>query len=220
MRATFEAELKYLKDELLLLGNLVEQQIQGAVESFKQRDPQLSRTIVEKDDEVSEKRYMIEEQVLITIATQQPMARDLRLLASILEIAGELERIGDYAKGIATINIRMGEEALLTPLVKIPMMAEKCSSMLHRAIQAFIQEDIEEANQIPREDDEVDRLYEEVYSSMMEKIVHDENAIQRANWILWVAHNLERVADRVTNICERTIFTVTGDMKEIRSSDQ
>ncbi|HNR00904.1 MAG TPA: phosphate signaling complex protein PhoU [Anaerolineaceae bacterium] len=220
MRATFEAELKYLKDELLLLGNLVEQQIQGAVESFKQRDPQLSRTIVEKDDEVNEKRYMIEEQVLITIATQQPMARDLRLLASILEIAGELERIGDYAKGIATINIRMGEEALLTPLVKIPMMAEKCSSMLHRAIQAFIQEDIEEANQIPREDDEVDRLYEEVYSSMMEKIVHDENAIQRANWILWVAHNLERVADRVTNICERTIFTVTGDMKEIRSSDQ
>ena len=220
MRATFEAELKYLKDELLLLGNLVEQQIQGAVESFKQRDPQLSRTIVEKDDEVNEKRYMIEEQVLITIATQQPMARDLRLLASILEIAGELERIGDYAKGIATINIRMGEEALLTPLVKIPMMAEKCSSMLHRAIQAFIQEDIEEANQIPREDDEVDRLYEEVYNSMMEKIVHDENAIQRANWILWVAHNLERVADRVTNICERTIFTVTGDMKEIRSSDQ
>jgi len=220
MRATFEAELRYLKDELLLLGNLVEQQIQGAVESFKQRDPQLSRTIVEKDDEVNEKRYMIEEQVLITIATQQPMARDLRLLASILEIAGELERIGDYAKGIATINIRMGEEALLTPLVKIPMMAEKCSSMLHRAIQAFIQEDIEEANQIPREDDEVDRLYEEVYSSMMEKIVHDENAIQRANWILWVAHNLERVADRVTNICERTIFTVTGDMKEIRSSDQ
>lgn len=220
MRATFEAELKYLKDELLLLGNLVEQQIQGAVESFKQRDPQLSRTIVEQDDKVNEKRYMLEEQVLITIATQQPMARDLRLLASILEIAGELERIGDYAKGIATINIRMGEEALLTPLVKIPMMAEKCTSMLHRAIQAFIQEDIEEANQIPREDDEVDRLYEEVYSSMMEKIVHDENAIQRANWILWVAHNLERVADRVTNICERTIFTVTGDMKEIRSSDQ
>jgi len=220
MRATFETELKYLKDELLLLGNLVEQQIQGAVESFKQRDPQLSRTIVEKDDEVNEKRYMIEEQVLITIATQQPMARDLRLLASILEIAGELERIGDYAKGIATINIRMGEEALLTPLVKIPMMAEKCSSMLHRANPAYIQEDIEKANQIPREDDEVDRLYEEVYSSMMEKIVHDENAIQRANWILWVAHNLERVADRVTNICERTIFTVTGDMKEIRSSDQ
>jgi len=148
------------------------------------------------------------------------MARDLRLLASILEIAGELERIGDYAKGIATINIRMGEEELLTPLIRIPMMAEKCNSMLHRAVNAFINEDIDEANLIPNEDDEVDRLYVEVYTTMMKIIVKDENVIQRANWILWVAHNLERVADRVTNICERTIFTVTGELKEIRSSDQ
>jgi len=220
MRATFEAELKYLKDELLLLGNLVEQQISGAVDSFKNRDANLSREIIATDDKVNQKRYMIEEQVLITIATQQPMARDLRLLASILEIAGELERIGDYAKGIATINIRMGEEELLTPLIRIPLMAEKCNSMLHRAVNAFINEDIDEANQIPNEDDEVDHLYVEVYTTMMKIIVKDENAIQRANWILWVAHNLERVADRVTNICERTIFTVTGELKEIRSSDQ
>jgi len=220
MRATFEAELKYLKDELLLLGNLVEQQIRGAVDSFKNRDANASREIVDTDNRVNEKRYMIEEQVLITIATQQPMARDLRLLASILEIAGELERIGDYAKGIATINIRMGNEELLTPLIKIPMMAEKCAGMLHRAINAFINEDVDEAQLIPLEDDEVDRLYNEVYDTMMKFIVKDENAIQRANWILWVAHNLERVADRVTNICERTIFTVTGELKEIRSSDQ
>lgn len=220
MRASFESELKYLKDELLLLGNLVEQQIRGAVETFKTRDVNASRVIVETDEKVNEKRYMIEEQVLITIATQQPMARDLRLLASILEIAGELERIGDYAKGIATINIRMGEEELLTPLIRIPMMAEKCASMLHRAVNAFINEDVEEAQRIPKEDDEVDRLYNEVYDNMMRLIVNDENAIQRANWILWVAHNLERVADRVTNICERTIFTMTGELKEIRSSDQ
>lgn len=220
MRATFEAELKYLKDELLLLGNLVEQQIRGAVDSFKNRDANASREIVDADNRVNEKRYMIEEQVLITIATQQPMARDLRLLASILEIAGELERIGDYAKGIATINIRMGNEELLTPLIKIPIMAEKCAGMLHRAINAFINEDVDEAQLIPLEDDEVDRLYNEVYDTMMKFIVKDENAIQRANWILWVAHNLERVADRVTNICERTIFTVTGELKEIRSSDQ
>lgn len=220
MRASFEAELKFLKDDLLLLGNLVEQQIRGAVESFKNRDVNTSREIVRTDNKVNEKRYMIEEQVLITIATQQPMARDLRLLASILEIAGELERIGDYAKGIATINIRMGEEELLTPLIKIPIMAEKCASMLQRAVNAFINENVDEANLIPREDDEVDRLYNEVYDTMMKIIVKDENAIQRANWILWVAHNLERVADRVTNICERTIFTVTGELKEIRSSDQ
>ncbi len=220
MRASFEAELKFLKDELLLLGNLVEQQILGSVDAFKKRDINVSKAIVETDAKVNTKRYAIEEQVLITIATQQPMAHDLRLLASILEIAGELERIGDYAKGIATINIRMGDEELLTPLIRIPIMAEKSTSMLHRAINAFINEDVEEANRIPVEDDEVDKLYEEVYHTMLKFIAKDENAIERANWILWVAHNLERVADRVTNICERTIFTVTGELKEIRSSDQ
>lgn len=220
MRASFEAELKFLKDELLLLGNLVEQQILGAVDAVKKRDINVSKAIVETDNKVNLKRYAIEEQVLITIATQQPMAHDLRLLASILEIAGELERIGDYAKGIATINIRMGDQELLTPLIRIPIMAEKSTSMLHRAINAFINEDAEEAQKIPAEDDEVDRLYEEVYHTMLKFIAKDENAIERANWILWVAHNLERVADRVTNICERTIFTVTGELKEIRSSDQ
>ena len=220
MRATFEAELNYLKDELLLLGSLVEQQIIGGVDSFKRRDINASKEVVTLDEKVNAKRFSIEEQVLITIATQQPMAHDLRLLASILEIAGELERIGDYAKGIATINIRMGDEELLVPLVKIPVMAEKCASMLHRAVIAFVNEDLEEAQRIPMEDDEVDNLYLEVYKNLMKVICGDENSIQRANWILWVAHNLERVADRVTNICERTIFTVTGELKEIRSSDQ
>ncbi len=220
MRATFEAELNYLKDELLLLGNLVEQQLIDAVDAFKRRDVGLSRDVVERDIKVNSKRYAIEEQVLITIATQQPMAHDLRLLASILEIAGELERMGDYAKGIGTINIRMGEQELIIPLVKIPIMADKSSKMLHRAVNAFINEDLEEAKTIPHEDDEVDALYNEVYHTLLKLVASDENSIERISWILWVAHNLERVADRVTNICERTIFTVTGELKEIRSSDQ
>ena len=220
MRATFEAELNFLKDELLLLGNLVEQQIVDAVESFKNRDVTAAKMIVETDGKVNAKRYAIEEQVLITIATQQPMAHDLRLLASILEIAGELERMGDYAKGIATINVRMADEELIVPLIKIPIMAEKCARMLHLAVNAFVTEDLEQAQRIPDEDEEVDQLYNEVYHTLMKQIVMDENAIQRVSWILWVAHNLERVADRVTNICERTIFTVTGELKEIRSSDQ
>lgn len=220
MRATFEAELNFLRDELLLLGNLVEQQLIDSVDAFKQRDVAASREVVERDIKVNAKRYAIEEQVLITIATQQPMAHDLRLLASILEIAGELERMGDYAKGIGTINIRMGDQELIAPLVKIPLMAEKCSTMLHRAVNAFVNEDLEEAKDIPKEDDEVDALYNEVYHTLLKLVVKDENSIERISWILWVAHNLERVADRVTNICERTIFTVTGELKEIRSSDQ
>ncbi len=220
MRKSFENEIQNLEDELVVLGNLVEQQIIESVEAFRVRDIEASKVIRDRDNEVNDRRFAIEEKVLISIATQQPMARDLRLLASILEIAGELERMGDYAKGIATININMGEEELLTPLVKIPQMAKKCAAMLHRAVIAFVNEDIVEAKAIPALDDEIDDLYKIVYANLMGMIVNDEKSIQRANWILWVAHNLERVADRVTNICERTIFTVTGVLKEIRSSDQ
>lgn len=220
MRASFEAEIQQLKDDLLVLADMVEQQIINAVDSLKRRDIPLSKEVKEIDEKVNSRRYAIEEQVLITIATQQPMAHDLRLLASILEIAGELERIGDYAKGIATINIRMGDEELLSPLVRIPKMAEIAADMLDRAIKAFVNEDAEAARLIPNDDEKVDALYDQVYENLLQYVIKDQSTIQRTNWILWTAHNLERVADRVTNICERTIFTVTGELKEIRSSDQ
>jgi phosphate transport system protein len=219
MRTSFENEISSLKNDLSLLGKMVEKQIIGAVDSLKRRDLNSSKEIVRSDLQVNEKRFSIEEKVLIIIATQQPMAHDLRLLASILEIAGELERIGDYAKGIATINIRMADDELLTPLVRIPMMAEKAAGMLHHAVDAFIREDAKAAREIPKQDDEVDELYTLIYKEMMTFIHKDEHNAERANWILWTAHNLERAADRVTNICERTIFTVTGVLKEIESSD-
>jgi phosphate transport system protein len=156
---------------------------------------------------------------MILIATQQPMAHDLRLLASTMEIISELERMGDYAKGIANINIRMGEESLLKPLIDIPRMAQIGASMLHRALTAFVNEDVDAAKAIPLEDDEVDALYNQVYRELMLIIIQDPKSIERANWLLWTAHNLERVADRVTNICERTVFISTGEMAEIKSSD-
>ena len=147
---------------------------------------------------------------MILIATQQPMAHDLRLLASILEISSELERMGDYAKGIATINIRMGDEPLLKPLIDIPRMAQKGADMLHRALTAFVNEDVEAARAIPVEDDEVDALYNQIYHELMMFVIQDPKTIERANCLLWTAHNLERLADRVTNICERTVFVATG----------
>jgi phosphate transport system protein len=217
MRKTFETEIQQLKDEMLLLGSMVEQQIMGTVEALKKRDIEASRRIKEMDLQVNAKRYAIEEQVMIVIATQQPMAHDLRLLASILEVSGELERMGDYAKGIATVNIRMGEQPLLKPLIDIPRMAQIGTDMLHRALTAFVSEDVETARAIPVQDDEVDDLYNQVYHELMMFVIQDPKTIERANWLLWVAHNLERVADRVTNICERTIFTATGEMKEIDS---
>jgi phosphate transport system protein len=147
------------------------------------------------------------------------MAHDLRLLASTMEIISELERMGDYAKGIGNINIRMGDQPLLKPLIDIPRMAQIDVSMLHRALTAFVNEDVEAARSIPVEDDEVDGLYNQVYRELMMFVIQDPKSIERANWLLWVAHNLERVADRVTNICERTVFIATGEMTEIKSTN-
>jgi|SRR5271157_3627236 len=218
MRKTFETEIQQLKDELLLLGSMVETQILDSVEALRKRDIPAARRIYETDALINTKRYAIEEQVMVLIATQQPMAHDLRLLASVLEVAGELERMGDYAKGIATVNLRMGDAPLLKPLIDIPRMARKSVDMLHRSLTAFINEDLVAARAIPPEDDEVDGLYTQVYRELMTLVLADPSAIDRANYLLWTAHNLERVADRVTNICERTVFIATGEIEEIKST--
>lgn len=219
LRKTFESEIQQVKDEVLVLGSMVEQAILDTVEALKKRDIKASEEILKADKLINKKRFDIENKLMILIATQQPMARDLRLLASTLEIASELERMGDYAKGIANINIRMGDEPLLKPLIDVPRMAQKGVDMLHRALTAFINEDVETAKSIPVEDDEVDALYNQIYRELMTFIIQDPKTIEQANWLLWVAHNLERVADRVTNICERTIFIATGEMGEIKSTD-
>jgi len=219
MRKTFESEIQKLKDEVLVMGSLVEQAILGSVEALKIRDIPASQLIYDADAHINSMRYEIEEKVMIAIATQQPMAHDLRLLASLLEVSGELERMGDYAKGIARINIRMGDQPLLKPLIDIPRMARRGTDMLNRSLTAFVNEDAEAARLIPSEDDEIDALYNQVYHELMLFVIQDARSIERANWLLWVAHNLERLADRVTNICERTIFVATGEMKEIDASD-
>ena len=153
------------------------------------------------------------------IAMQQPVAVDLRVLAAVLDIADELERIGDYAKGIAKINLRIGSGPMLKPLVDIPAMAEKASDALHRSLEAFVAREVELARALPKEDDEVDFLYNQVYRELMTYILGDPAAIEQANYLLWAAHNLERASDRVTNICERVIFTVTGELVEMDVED-
>lgn len=219
IRKTFESELQQVKDEVLVLGSMVEQAILDSVEALKKRDIKAARDILKADREINKKRFEIENQLMILIATQQPMAHDLRFLASSMEIISELERMGDYAKGIANINLRMGDQPLLKPLIDVPRMAQKGVDMLHRALTAFVEEDVEAAKTIPIEDDEVDALYNQIYRELMTFVIADPKSIERANWLLWVAHNLERVADRVTNICERTVFIATGELVEISASD-
>jgi phosphate transport system protein len=220
LRRTFESEIKQVKDEILVLGSMVEQAIVESVEALRKRDIKASERIFAADQEINKTRFDIENRLMVMIATQQPMAHDLRLLASILEINSELERMGDYAKGICNINIRMGDTPLLKPLIDIPRMAQKSADMLHRALTAFVNEDIETARKIPAEDDEVDELYKQVYRELMTFVIADPTAIERANWLLWAAHNLERFADRVTNICERTVFIVTGELHEFTDAEK
>jgi len=214
-RETYDKELQRLQDEVLVMGSMVEQAIIDSVGSLKQRDLDEARRIIAEDRSLNEKRFALESDALAVIATQQPMAGDLRIVAAILEITTELERIGDYAKGIAKIALLIGDEPLLKPLVDVPVMAEKTSRMLHRALQAFIEHDADLARAIPADDDEVDALYNQVYRELLTHIMTDPGTIDQATYLLWVAHNLERAADRVINICERVIFTVTGELVEM-----
>jgi phosphate transport system protein len=214
-REKFEHDLHRLQDEILALGAMAEGAVAESVRTLKQQDFARARALIEGDRLINERRYAIENEALTLIATQQPMAGDLRTLAAILEIATELERMADYAKGIANIVLMIGTESLIKPLVDIPRMADKACDMLHRALEAFLRQDVDAARAIPKEDAEVDALYEHIYRELIGYIMADPKAIDQATRLTWVAHNLERVADRVGNICERIVFSITGHGEEL-----
>lgn len=213
-RIYFSRELQRLQDEILLLGSMVQQALSEAVTALAKRDLDTARRIVAGDREINRRRYRIEDDCLSLIAMQQPAAGDLRLLAAILEISTELERIGDYAKGISKINLMMGPEPLIKPLVEIPQMCDKAIDMLARSLDAFVNQDVAAARAIPLEDDLIDDLYNTVNRQLIALIVKNPEIIDQANYLTWVAHNLERAGDRVSNICERVIYTVTGEFVE------
>jgi len=218
-RQTLDREIHHLQDEVLLLGSMVEQALLNAIDALKRRDLEASRRVYNDDNLINEKRYAIENRVLILFATQQPIAHDLRFLAAILEVITELERMGDYAKGIAKINVLIGQDDVAIPIREISRMGDLAVGMLHRALSAFIAEDVSMAYRIPREDDQVDELYNQVYRKLVAAMIADPDIIDQANYMMWVVHNIERTADRVTNICERTVFIATGELLEIDGSD-
>jgi len=220
VRQSFHEQLADLQDKVLALGHMVGNALVESVDQLKRRDLDGSRQLIAQDRTVNATRFAIESQALTLIATQQPMARDMRLLAAILEIAGEMERIGDYAKGIARINIAIGEQPLLKPLVRLPIMAEKARAMFDAALEAFALRDADRARAIPQGDDEVDELYQQIYRELVSIIVQDQTTIEQANLLMWAAHNIERAADRVTNLCERVIYTVTGELEELDSDTE
>ena len=216
-RATFEKELRWLQDEMLLLASMVDDAIGGSVDALRHLDAARANEIVQGDRAINARRFGIEEAAVTAIATQQPMARDLRTILAVLHISVELERIGDYAAGIARIVLMHGDQELLKPLIDIPRMADIGRSMLRGALDAFVQQDIELARAVAARDDEVDALYDQIYHELLIYMLQDPRTIDRATWLLWVAHNLERIADRTTNICERVLFLVTGRLEEFTS---
>jgi len=218
IRRTFHKRLRKIQDDVLVMGSMVEKAIERSIEALKKRDQELAGKIIGDDQAINRKRFSIEENCVELIATQQPMASDLRIIIGVLNITSELERIGDHAEGIAKIVLMIGDEPHLKPLIDIPRMAEKTEEMLRRSLKAFIDHDADAARQIAIEDDEVDNLYDQVFRELLTFMAEDPRTITRATRLIWVAHNLERSADRVTNICERVVYTVTGRMEEIGAS--
>ncbi len=214
-RETFDRRLNQLQDDVLYLGSMVDKAIGRSLEGLKQRDLPLARQVIEDDAAINQKRFEIEEKALLLIATQQPMAVDLRVIAAVLNIITDLERMADHAAGIAKITIMLGDEPLLKPLIDVPLMAAKAREMLRRALDAFVARDAQAAREVSALDDQVDALYDQVYRELLSFMISDPGTITRATHLLWVAHNLERIADRVTNICERVAFTVSGKMEEM-----
>ncbi len=217
-RAAFHKKLREIQDDILAMGSMVSKAIMRSIEALKKRDMELAQQIIDDDRKVNHKRFEIEDKCVQLIATQQPMASDLRIILAVLNIISEIERIGDYAEGIAKIAIMIGDEPPLKPLIDIPRMAEQTVDMLRRSLDAFVNRDAEAAKKISAEDDSVDQLYDQVFRELLTFMAEDPKTITRATRLIWVAHNLERSADRVTNICERVVFVVTGKMEEIGAS--
>ena len=217
-KETFEKLLREVKDEVLVMGNMVEQALGRSIEALKKRDLRLGHQIIADDTKINEKRFDIEKKSIELIATQRPVASDLNTIVAILSIITELERIGDYAAGIAKIVIMIGDEPPLKPLIDIPRMSDITIEMIHNSLRAFIESDSKGAIQVIGMDEVVDSIYDQIFRELLTFMMTDPKAVNRATRLIWVTHNIERAADRATNICERVVYMITGKMEEIGGS--
>mgnify|MGYP000023420418 CR=1 FL=1 len=217
-REAYVHQLQGLRDDIVAMSSMIDKALARSVDALRLQNLQLAGEIIRADREINRVRWDIEERALLLIATQAPMAGDLRLISAIIHIATELERMGDHAAGNAKIVVETGDEPLPKPLVDIPRMCDLARSMLTDSISAFIGEDADAARAIVDRDDEVDALYNQIYRELLTFMMADPSTINRATHLLWAAHNLERIADRVTNICERVVFAATGTLDELSVS--
>jgi phosphate transport system protein len=215
VRQIFREQMHELLEDLLAMGQMVAGSIDRSVQALAQQDEALAREVIDFDDEINATQHEIDETCLVLIATQQPMAGDLRAILAVSNITAELERIGDYAEGIARLVLKLAGQPLLKPLIDIPRMAQESRRMLMTSLEAFARQDVEMARQVGEADDTVDALYDQVYRELLVYMMEDPRTITQATYLLWVAHNLERIADRTTNIAERVIFLDSGEIVDL-----
>jgi phosphate transport system protein len=215
VRRFFEEQIHELLEDLLGMGDMVTGSISRSIEALARQDEALAEEVIDYDDEINAIQQEIDEKCLVLLATQQPMASDLRAILAISNIAAELERMGDYTEGIARLAIKLSDRPLLKPLIDIPRMAEGSREMLTAALQAFARQDVEAAEAVGKADDEIDALYDQIYRELLVFMMEDPRTITQATYLLWVAHNLERIADRTTNIAERVIFLNSGRIVDL-----
>jgi phosphate transport system protein len=218
MRESFEKHIKGLNEDVVAMSEMVAAATSRSVKALETRDVKEAEQIIKDDLLINKKRWQIEEECINLIALQQPVASDLREIIAVLNVITDLERMGDYAEGIARIVIMLGSEPLIKSLVFIPEMGERTIDMLRRSMEAFVSRDDQVARAICDEDDEVDKLYDQAHHDLLMRMIKDPAAISKATPLIWAAHNLERSADRVTNICERTVFLATGTMPQVNVS--
>jgi phosphate transport system protein len=216
--ASFRKGFKEIQDKVLAMGDMVTKEINRSIDALKKRDLKMAHQVIANDAKIDELRFAIEDRCIELVATQKPIADDLRVIVAVLSIITELERIGDYAEGIARIVVMIGDEPPLKPLIDVPRMAELTVEMIEKSLKSFVTRDVELAKHVVTMDTAVDGLYDQVFRELLTFMMVDPKTINRATRLIWVAHNLERAADRVTNICERVVFTVTGKMEELEVS--
>lgn len=217
-KADLQKRLQDIQNDVVAMGGMVQKAIDRSIQSLKKRDLTLAHQVIADDAKINGYRFSIEGKCIDLISGQLLDAVNLRTIVAVLNIISELERIGDYAEGIARVTIMIGDEPPLKPLIDIPRMAEMTNEMINKSLQSFLARDVEAAKQIVSMDSVVDALNDQVFRELITFMMVDPKTINRATRLIWVAHNLERAADRATNICERVVFMVTGKMEEIGAS--
>jgi phosphate transport system protein len=214
-REGFHNRIKELERDVLHMGEMVIDAVNRSVDALGTLDAEQAQRVVDNDERVNSQRWALEDKCVDLIALQQPVASDLREIIAILSIVRDLERIGDYAEGIGKIVLLHGEESLVRPLMYLPQMKDKAVSMLRGSLDAFINRDATLARKVCRQDDEVDTLYDQAYHDLLNRMIADPSIITRATYLIWATHNVERIADRATNIAESVVYLVTGTPGEL-----